>query len=330
MSTRESEDLARLDQLAFRRREKCGELVRRFHRLPAAVRKSPDFGLVEQLYRWLLVPYSLWPVDVHGLLELLMDTVSARRSVSDELRLLLGLLSELPSTAEQDAVAAQEKQVQVGSYEGLISAQHKFDLKEAMLSQKPEFKADWELLKRQFAVDRYRDKKGIIRRRMASERNFRPDGWGFHWKTEEDRFRLVFDAFCHKWVLYGMEGERPLLQKLSVNVTPFGTMIFVPRYWSFDHKRDLKWKAVARLHRSRDVHRQGVKLSSGQLARYQEGVRACRLCQQAKAAGLKGVALTGWVMGTLGWDPRTDERQLRRLLRETKPHGGPQPSKKAG
>ena len=319
MSTRESEDLARLDRLAFRRREKCGDLVRRFRRLPATARRHPDFGFVEQVYAWLLVPYSLWPIDVHGLLELLMGTICAAQRVTDEMRLLAGLLSELPSTTEQDAVAAQERDVQVGSYEGLISAQHKFDLKEEMLSQKPDFKDDWQLLKKSFAVDKYRDKKGILRRRMASERNFRPEGWQFRWKTGEDRFRVVFDAFCHKWVLYGMEGERPLLLKLSVNVTPFGTMILIPRYWSFDHKRDLKWKAVARLHRSRDVHRQGVKLSASQLARYEDGMKALRLWRQAKSAGLKGVALTSWVMGKLGWDPRTDERQLRRLLRELKP-----------
>jgi len=79
----------------------------------------------------------------------------------------------------------------------------------------------------------------------------------------------------------------PLLLKLSVNVTPFGTMILIPRYWSFDHKRDLKWKAVARLHRSRDVHRQGVKLSASQLARYEDGMRALRLWRQARAAGLR-------------------------------------------
>jgi len=319
MSARESEELARLDRLAFRRREKCGAIVHRFHHLPALARKHPDFCFVDQVYPWLLVPYSLWPIDVQGLLELLMDTISSGQRVTDEVRLLLSLLSEFPSVTEQDAVAEHEHEVQVGSYERLISAQHKFDLKEEMLSQKPEFKADWELLKRRFDVGRYRDRKGIIRRRMASERNFRPEGWEFRWKKRSERFRVVFDAFCHKWVLYGMEWDRPLLQKLSVNVTPFGTMIFVPRYWSLDHKRDLKWKAVARLHRSRDVHRQGAKLSASQLARYQDRMRALRLRQQARAAGLKGVALSSWVMGKLGWDPRTDERELRRLLRETRP-----------
>lgn len=319
MRSRESEDLARLDRLAFRRRERCGDVVRRFHRLPAAARQHPDFLLLAQVYPWLLVPYSLWPIDVHGLLELLLDTISAGHRVTEEMLFLVGSLSEFPSVSEQNAVAAHEQEVQVGSYESLISAQHKFDLKELMLSQNPQFRADWERLKRRFDVDRYRDKKGIIRRRMVLERNFRPEGWELRWKTRENRFRMAFDAFCHKWVLYGVEWDHPLLQKLSVNVTPLGTMIFIPRYWSFDHKRDLKWKAVTRLHRSRGVHRQGVKLTSSQLARYQDGTKALRLWQQAKAGGLRGVALSSWVMGKLGWDPRTDERQLRRLLKEARP-----------
>lgn len=31
--------------------------------------------------------------------------------------------------------------------------------------------------------------------------------------------------------LYGMECDKPLLQKLSVNATPFETMIFIPGAW---------------------------------------------------------------------------------------------------
>ena len=318
MSSKESEDFARLDQLAFKRREKCGDVVRRFRRLPAAARKHPDFPILERAYPWVLAPYSLWPIDVRGLLQLLIDNIAAERRLTEELVLLTNLISELPSPAEQSAVATHELQVRVGNYEGLISAQHKFDLKEEMLSQKPEFRADWAQLKGRFDINKYRDEKGIIRRRMVLERNFRPEGWELNWKTRENRFRVVFDAFCHKWVLYGMEWEKPLLQKLSVNVTPLGTMVFIPRYWSFDNKRDLKWKAITSLHRSRDVRRQGEKLTANQLARYQDGKRALRLWREARAAGRKGAALSSWVMGKLGWDARTDERQLRRLLTDTK------------
>jgi hypothetical protein len=34
-----------------------------------------------------------------------------------------------------------------------------------------------------------------------------------------------------------MECDKPLLQKLSVNATPFETMIFIPRSWILDHNR---------------------------------------------------------------------------------------------
>ena len=51
--------------------------------------------------------------------------------------------------------------------------------------------------------------------------------------------QAVFDAFCMRWNLYGMQGDRPLVTKLSVNLTPHGTMIFIPAYWSFDYKRDV-------------------------------------------------------------------------------------------
>jgi len=100
----------------------------------------------------------------------------------------------------------------------------------------------------------------------VEERNFRTNDWKFSWRTEAERFQLVFDAFCHRWDLYGIEWDRPLLLKLSVNLTPFSTMIEVPRYWSFDPKRDLKWGAVTKLHRMREVRRQGPKLSPSRAA----------------------------------------------------------------
>lgn len=316
MTSRIVQELQRLDGLAFRRTEACGGLVKRFHALPAAARKHPDFKMLARAYLWLFVPYSLWPIDVCGLAAFLMDAVSAGRRPTAQMQLLVKMLGDVPSKQEQVAVAAHEHDVQMGSYEKLILAQHKFDLKEDMLSQRDDFKADWGLMKAAFPVEKYRDRKGIIRRRMAQERNFRSPDFKFRWRTKEERFRIAFDAFCNKWVLYGMEGERPLLLKLSVNVTALGTMVLIPRYWSFDYKRDLEWHAITKLHRSRDVHRQGAKLTKNQIERHRESTKALRLWNQASAAGLKGDSRNSWVMGKLGWDARTDARQLRRVLNE--------------
>ena len=113
------------------------------------------------------------------------------------------------------------------------------------------------------------------------------------------------------------EADKPLLLKLTVNVTPYGTMMMVPKYWSFDPKRDLKWGAVTRLHRMREVKRQGPKLSAGRSARRTEAERAKALWEEASRAGLKGEKRKQWVMGRLGWDARTDESRLRRLLKES-------------
>ncbi len=315
-----SEDLAHLAKLAFRRVEMCGDLVRRFHRLPPSASLHPDYALLQQTYAWVLAPLSLWPFDVGGLMNLLLARILAGQRAPEEARITLDLLGKAPSLREQERVAAYEHEARCGRYECFSSAQHKFDLREAFIARDPAFQADWKNLKRTFRAEQYRDEYGIIRRRMLKERNFRPEGWDFRWRTPDDRFRLAFEAFCHKWVLYGMEGDRPLLQKLSVNVTPLGTLVFIPRYWSFDCKRDLKWNAILRLHRTRDNQRQGRKLSASQLARQQEAIQAESLWQAAGAAGLKGSARQHWVMDQLGWDPRTDERQLRRL-RQCLKHG---------
>jgi hypothetical protein len=150
---------------------------------------------------------------------------------------------------------------------------------------------------------------------MVQERSFRPHGWEFSWGTQKSRFDAVFDAFCYRWILYGMEGDRPLLQKLSINVTPFGTMIFIPRYWSFDRKRDLRWGAIMQLHRSRGIHRQGEKLSLGEVARIKEAFKVQELWQQSKNIGLRGERRKTWVIEKMGWPPANDFSRVRRLLK---------------
>jgi hypothetical protein len=163
-------------------------------------------------------------------------------------------------------------------------------------------------------VEKYQNHKQIIRRRPVQERNFRFD-WEFRWKTEEDRFLALFDAFCHRWNLYGMEGDKPLLLKLTVNLTPYGTIIFVPSYWSFDPKRDLNWGEITALHKARGVDRQGPKLSAIREARRHDAKRALQFWRKALEAGLKGEARIAWTIKQMGWHPQTDESKLKRLLR---------------
>jgi hypothetical protein len=311
-------DLAKVDGRAFAGVAGCAEFIQRFHRIRTAAQEHRDYGMLEKLYGWVMAPLSLWPVDVRGLGLHVLACIEAGRELDEGARLMCGLLGTAPAEEVCGAVSGYEHNVKTGSYEGLIEAQHKFDLMEEELGNNGELRMGWQAIKHQFHVDDYRNAKGIIRRRMAQERNFHAVDWKFAWETEAQRFQNVFDAFCHRWDLYGMEWDRPLLLKLSVNLTPYGTILMVPRYWSFDPRRDLKWKAITRLHRVRSAQRQGEKLSANNAERRREAERGRALWVEATKAGLRGERRDRWVIGGLGWDPRTDDSRLRRLLRKAK------------
>jgi hypothetical protein len=307
-------DLEHLSQLAFRRAEKGHQLVREFCSLNKRAQKHPDYALLEEFYPWLLVPLSLWPIDLDGLGRHLLKLVGIDRRFDAKTKLLLAQLGSPPPAATQNVVAQQEHQVQVGNYEPLIKQQHKFDAMEKELGQNSEFNTDWNAIKMRFDVVRFQNHKKIIRRRMVQERNFRSD-WEFRWHRKAHQFQVIFDAFCHRWNLYGMERDKPLLLKLTVNLTPYGTMIVVPSYWSFDAKRDLKWNAIKALHRARCVSRQGPKLDAIKQARREDSKRVKSLWQKAKMLGMKGNVRMTWVINRLGWHPATDESKVKRLIR---------------
>lgn len=312
MNSEKQDDLRRLSKLAFRRMSECTKVIERYYSVPQQIREHP---LLLAIYPWMFVPFSLWPFDISGAVESLIGRLSAGRRIDQDSEFLSRLLGELPTAAGCEIVAEYEHQVKGGNYESLIKAQHKFNLKEKLLAEDKDFRADWNRIKKRFDVSKHQGENGVIRRRMVSERNFRPPGWDFKWKSAEDRFRLIFDAFCHKWVLYGMEYDKPLLQKLSVNITPFGTMIFIPRYWSLDRNRDLRWEAINRLHHSRGIPRQGQKLSANQIERKHQAENALKYWKEATKVGLKGEKRIGAVLSRLGWHPDTDAKQLRRLLK---------------
>ena len=307
-------DLKRLGKLAYHRADLSGDLMRKYHALPAKCRRHPDYPRLARLSRWWLTPLTLWPVDVDGLGRLILDRIRLGRRLDDAARLLLDLLGDAPAEAAQQVVAQHEHSVQHGEYESLLHAPHKHDFKQSEIEHDPRLVEEWKAFKRVFDVKRYQDYKDIIRRRMVQERDFRP-GFGFQWRTPEAKFCEAFDTFCHRWNLYGMCGDWPMVLKMTVNLTPFGTMIFIPAYWSFDPKRDFKWQVITELHRARGVARQGAKLGMNRLERQEEARRAKELMEQAKAQGLRGDKKTWWVMTKLGWDLRTDESRLRRLLK---------------
>ena len=126
----------------------------------------------------------------------------------------------------------------------------------------------------------------------------------------------MFDAFCLRWNLYGMQGDKPLLMKLSVNVTPHGTMIFIPAYWSFDSGRDVRWSAVTKLHRVRSAKKQGAVLAEGTEHRLAMAIKLKKLDREAARRRLRGHKRHAFLCEELGLDPRTDPKRLTRLRRE--------------
>lgn len=301
----------RQSKLAFRRVRPGAKLLRQFSRLPSQVQNDES---LQRLYEWLVVPFGLWPVDIIGLAGHLFKMAENGKLPTSKFRTLIALLGSPPTDETCDAICEHENLVQGGSYESLIEAQHKFDAREKRLLKDQDFLADWQRIKEHFDLAKYRSDTGVIRRRMVSERNFRPKDWDFSWQTKKQHFENVFDAFCHKWTLYGMMMDKPLLQKLSVNITPYGTMIVIPRYWSFDYNRDLKWRSVTKLHHSRDVQRQGAKLEANESARRAIAAKARRFMAEAKRLGMKGDKRDYWIMANIGMSD-SDPRQLRRLLK---------------
>ena len=308
------QDLHCLAKQAYHRRDWGSKLVRRYDRARRAI-PAPLGERVDHLYHWFLTPMTLWPFNLHGFLEQVLETLESGQHPDAAMELLLDVLPSLPEEKTVEAVTAHEHDVQAGHYEHLVPASPaKFLTSERTLARNPEFREDWKKISDGFDLSSHSDHKGVIRRTMVPERNLR-NNFDLDWRKPADRFAAVFDSFCAKWNLYGMQNGKPLLQKLSVNLTPFGTMIFIPAYWSFDHRRDLRWGAVTKLHKSRGQHRQGTILAEGAEQRRCDAEKLAKLDIDAKSLKLRGAKRHEFLCRGLGWDIRTDPKRISRLRR---------------
>ena len=307
-------DLERLKSRAYRRAEWADGALRRYH---AARLKLP--GVVEPLlrllYDWMFVPPTLWPFHVQDVLEDCLATLEKGKRLNARQRLLIDLLPEPPDEGICATVAEHEHHVQSGVYEDLVRTPAKFAQKELAMRADPQLQRDWARLKAAFTVETYRDHKGVIRRTMATERNLRP-WFSVNPRKAGEAFRAAFDAFCLRWNLYGMQNDEPLLLKLAVNITPYGTMIHIPSYWSLDQKRDIRWDAIASLHRARVPGRQGSALAEGLAERMKLAEKLQHLDQEAHRLALKGEKKHAFLCAGLGWVPETSAKRLSRLRAE--------------
>jgi len=307
------QDLDRLDVLAFHRRECSEPTIWNYYEVrcekgEAAVKE------LDRLYQWLFVPITLWPVNVQQVLDWCLDRIAAGKELGKEMELLLEVLPAPPDEKVCAVVARHEHDVQRGCYEELVTTTAKFDAAEKAISFEPELNREWDRIKKLWDVSRYQDYKGIIRRTLSQERNLRE--LSANWKKRDERFQTVFDAFCARWNLYGMEHDKPLLMKLSVNLTPHGTMIFIPAYWSFDAKRDVRWDGVMKLHRARVSGKQGAKLAEGIEERRKMVAKLKLLDHEAARLKLRGEKRHVFLCKGLGLVEETDPKRITRLRSE--------------
>jgi hypothetical protein len=265
----------------------------------------------------MFVPPTLWPFNVQDVLEDCLAVREKGKGLNSRHRLLIDLLPNPPDDTICDAVAGHEHHVQKGIYENLVKTQAKYSQNELAIKTDPELRRQWARIKAVFNVQAYRDHKGVIRRTMSAERNLRPS-FSVNLRRREDVFRAAFDAFCLRWNLYGMQNDDPLLLKLAVNITPYGTMIHIPAYWSFDPKRDIRWDAIASLHRARVPGRQGSALAENLADRMKAAEKLPHLDNEALRRGLKSEEKHEFLCIGLNWDPRTSPKRISRLRAEFK------------
>lgn len=316
MTTALKRDLAKLEGLAFYRAEWAEDVLRRYH---AAILKL-DAVVAQQIqvfYNWMFVPPTLWPFNIQDVLADCLSVLEKGKKLLPRHRLVLDLLPEPPDERIRALVADYEWRVQKGAYENVVKTQAKYTQSELAISNDPLLRQQWAAIKAGFDVRAFCDHKGVIRRTMGVERNLRPS-FAVNMRRRQDVFQAAFDAFCLRWNLYGMQNDEPLLLKLAVNLTPYGTMIHIPAYWSFDPKRDIRWDAIAKLHRARVPGRQGSALAAGLAQRMQDATKLRQLDEKARVRGLKGGKRHEFLCAGLGWDSRTSPKRLNRLRVEFK------------
>jgi hypothetical protein len=287
--------LKQLRELGFRHEEKYGDIFRevvRMHDSPEYRAYRNQLALIRD---WLLIPYSFWAIDFAGTGRYLCERLKAKLPLPPTFLFMLRLLNLFPSKAAQELVKVNEHSVQRGQYHQFVKADKKFLAFELYTINNETLRIEWEQIKVFFPdYEQYANHNGVIRRTMICERNFKVTEWPFRFLLAKERFQALFDVFAARWSLYGVElralngADKPLLLKLTVNITPYGTQVMVPFYMSPDFARDINWSLVTKLHKLMGATRQGDKLVIVTMEREDEDARICLADKQALKDGLRG------------------------------------------
>lgn len=311
MSRRTRQGADRLRDRAYHRHQRSSGILEAIDRHLASTRTPRERQDLRTLRGWVAAPPTLWPVNIDLLAEQVLRDLKESGRPSKVTSLLIHLLGRAPSDPHPHLLE-HERRSQQGSYQEFFpSSWQKYAAHEAAVRENARLRADWLRIKRLFDVDVFRDPKGIIRRSMLPERNFRPK-----WPLDLEgaaAFTAVFDTFCARWNLYGMLLDEPLLSKPTVSASPLGTIIFIPRYWALDPNRDLDPVALRRLHHACFGSHQ-ARRTRAKVTEVHEAIQCAELDREARARHLRGGKWLDFMLRGLGWPLETEERKVRRRL----------------
>src|SRR5688500_19544170 len=110
-------DLARLHLRAFRHYEGCAKLLQKLNRMFPRGGRTATHKLATRLYEWLLVPYSLWPIDLAGAAAYFIAECEAGRPMNADFAFLIELLGVPPAGETQERIEEFEHLVAKGNYD---------------------------------------------------------------------------------------------------------------------------------------------------------------------------------------------------------------------
>jgi hypothetical protein len=301
-----------------------------FDKLPGILEKdaTPDTHLLAEAFAWTCFAFwqcgSAFPSFPENYATCLHQALKQSAKKRSPLAMVLARLI-VPANGAADGrcgfnqlalnqpelIRGSESLIHDGRYEDYLKAKEKYDEFEDALKRSKEFKADWQQIKVSFP--KQVSGKGMIHRTLIPERNWER-GPGAEFGDVTKCFQAVFDLFCWKYYLWAMDGDQPHLLKASVVFTPLGTQIFIPGYLSFDSKRDLDYRKIAKLHKARGVTRQGPGFSEGRKVTAKMKAMAKKADQEAREKGLKGDKRYAFICKQLKMLDHGDNRQVKRLL----------------
>jgi hypothetical protein len=325
-----AEDMSFLGTLTFQKPEELEPLMTDIHAILADPELKQFHKFARTLRGWVLVPFSLWIIEfktfgAHACKQMRID-----RKLDRTVAAILGHLEALPPKMAQQLVAEREALVRQGNYDPYLTKVGKAKYQAAMkkLLADPRFKKVWDDFCSRHDLSLLADYKGVLRRLMSSERNFRPENWKFDPTDPKSVMQAEMDCICGCFCLYGVQNGEPLLMKLTVNATPFGVMLFIPRYWSLDHCRDILWGEIKKLLKAWGVLRQGEKWSLVRIERDHLRIAAHMANELAIKEGHKATDRLGFVSQAIGLPEDTDPANLRKLISKGRALAGKGKAKK--